>query len=166
MMSNDSQPTNSNSSSTHRSTTTILTDDSQKRLWVVCESGHRWITAVRRFATELMPNDLAASIVAAQPNQALALLVDQQKIQQRTQQRLIVLWEIAEATIDDNLHYISRTSIATDNTLQLAVWQAGSSFESISGPAAAALTELGVTAAISQVEQLPGLSRLIHRFLA
>ena len=138
----------------------ILTAAQQQRLWVVCESGDRWITATRRFVTEVIPEDLVASIVAAKANQALALQVGQQK----TQQRSIVIWEINPSTIAAHLDHVARTTIAAPSALQLAVMDSAAS-QAISSTAAAALTEMGVTTLINHVEQLPALAPLVRRYL-
>ena len=124
--------------------------ESPKRLWVVCESGERWLTASRRFATTLIPEDLVAKIVRANPSEVQVKLV--------SQQRAVVLWEIDGDNLPDIASSISQISSSGRDVLQLAA------VSSIAPRDLFKLSELGIAASIRRPERLPSLANLVQRF--
>ncbi|MGB7344512.1 MAG: hypothetical protein WBD20_09885 [Pirellulaceae bacterium] len=127
-----------------------LIDQSLVRSWIVCESGSRWLTASQRFITDLMPAHLTANIVTCENTDVRKLLL--------RKPRAVVLWEITSANATLLFERISETSLAHPTALQLAA------ANGLAERDLDALSELGVGAVVAQIEQLPGLSKLVHRY--
>ncbi|NND95944.1 MAG: hypothetical protein HKN47_01290 [Pirellulaceae bacterium] len=129
-----------------------ITDASQTPLWIVCESGQRWLFAIRRFINQLMPADSTASIVTGSADDVGALLVGHR--------RAVVVWEISPDNLSAACDQIAKVSISSPGVLQIAI------SNGLSDAAVIALTELGVATTICQVEQLPRLEKLFHLYFA
>ena len=126
----------------------LLTDASQTRRWLICESGDRWLTATRRFITLLMPDDLAASIQRIAPEQLRSSLV--------RHQHATVLWEVTGVSILEDMDFICKTTAEFPNVLQIAATSG------LDDQTVAMLSEIGVTISIERPEQLPSLAKLMQ----
>lgn len=122
------------------------------RLWIVSEVENRWITAVRRFAPELMPGTLIPSIAAASSPKARALLsgID----------HAVVLWEVRRESLAACCDSLAAVAISAPQVLQLLAVSGLSNRERI------VLSEFRCSAMIRQPEDLPGLSGMIHDYFA
>ncbi len=130
-----------------------VTDASQIRSWVVCESGTRWLTATRRFAVQMMPDHLIASIIPLQPTpgdfmKTCSLLTRKHPS--------ILFWVITPQNLTTVIDLITQTSIGSRSVLQLAA------VHEISQASQIALSETGIATQIQRPEQLPSLASMIR----
>lgn len=122
------------------------------RPWIVCEQGQRWLTGVRRFASQMMPAPLIASIVAADPTKPLAMLA--------TQQQAIVLWAVQQNALIASCDRIAQVSIASPKVLQIVA------SAELSWQQRLVLSELRASVVIRHIEDLPKLAGLIQGYFA
>jgi len=133
------------------STISPLIDQSSVRPWIVCESGQRWVTASRRFSTQLLPPNFTANVLACGPVDIPMQLVRQPSA--------IVLWEISPANTIGILDHITALSWSHPHVLQIAAASEITDGDLIS------LSEMGIKAIVTETEQLPGLRKMIYRYL-
>ena len=91
----------------------ISIDRADLRSWLVCESGQRWVTAVRRFSPELMPRPLVPEIVPVDPKQAIA------KLSASRDRPTVVLWESSAGSLLPVCDQIIAAASAHPKSLQL-----------------------------------------------
>lgn len=127
-------------------------DRANVRPWIVCESGNRWMTAVRRFVAEMMPPGLAASVIAAEPAKVHAMISPRRPS--------VVLWEFQPSLFAAVCDAVAATTIAAPKTLQIVA------SETLSRRQQFVLSELRVTATLRHVEELPRLTGLIQGYFA
>jgi hypothetical protein len=129
-----------------------LIDQSQIRLWLVCESGQRWLTASHRFAIELVPSHLTPNLISVAPETIDSCLIGQRKA--------IVFWEITPLCVSTILEQVTHLSVTAPRVLQIAA------VGDLADHYTTTLSELGIRAMIEKPEQLPSLSGLVKRYFA
>lgn len=129
-----------------------LVDPGVIRPWIVCESGSRWITAVRRFASEIMPSDLVAQLQAASRSKTLGLLTHAGPT--------IVLWEVERDALAASCECVAQASILAPNTLQIVAGAGLTLRERL------AIAAFPISATIEHPEDLVGLKPMIYRYFA
>ncbi len=122
------------------------------RLWIVSEVENRWLTAVRRFAPDMMPRPLIPSIVPAPTPKARAMLVGIDKA--------VVLWEVRRESLATCCDCLAAVASSSPQVLQLLAVSGLSDRERL------VLSEFPCAAMIRQPEDLPGLSQMIHGYFA
>ena len=122
------------------------------RPWIVSEVENRWVTAVRRFAPEMMPRPLILSIVPAPIPKARAMLAGIGKA--------VVLWEVRRESLAACCDSLAAVAISSPQVLQLLAVSGLSDRERLM------LSEFRCAAMIRQPEDLPSLSRMIHGYFA
>jgi hypothetical protein len=132
------------------------------RPWIVCEAAvdktsvqgaaGRWVTAVRRFAPELMPPPLIPSIVPAEPAQARAMLAGNEQA--------VILWEVRHESLAAACDCLAAVAMTSPQVLQLLAVAGLSDRERL------VLSEFGCATMVCQPEDLPGLSQMIHGYFA
>ena len=120
-------------------------------LWIVSEVDHRWVTAVRRFAPELMPPPLVPSIVPAESAKARTMLsgID----------TAVVLWEVRRDSLAACFDCVAAVAASSPQVLQLLATPGLSDRERL------VLSGFGC-AMLRQPEDLQGLSHLVHGYFA
>ena len=126
-------------------------EDSRAWLWLICGPGQRWPSAVRRFVPDLIPPHDSVVVRVCDPTDTPGLLI--------TQSRAIVLWQIEPQNLGQWCERIAHTSIAHPDVLQLA---ATSELCELSPLELSAISELGVSAILRHIEQLPKLANMIR----
>jgi hypothetical protein len=129
-----------------------LIAQSQIRMWMVCESGQRWLKASHRFALDLFPNHLTPNLISVAPETVHSQLLGQRKA--------IVFWEITPLCVSTILEHVASLSMATPDVLQIAA------VGDLPDRYTVTLSEMGVCAMIETPEQLPSLSGLVKRYFA
>ena len=127
-------------------------DSGRVRTWLVCESGDRWLHAVRRFAPSMMPAPLIAATRSTEPAQVTSLLTRQSPA--------VILWEVEPPSLAIACDYLANTADAAPGVLQLVAGSELTDRERIS------VMEFPCCATIRHPEDLPGLARLIHGYFA
>lgn len=122
------------------------------RLWIVSEVDHRWVTAVRRFAPELLPAPLVPSIVPAESAKVRTMLSGIDKA--------VVLWEVRRDSLAACCDGVAAVAVSSPRVLQLLATPGLSDRERL------ALSQFGCAMMIRHPEDLQGLSRLIHGYFA
>ena len=130
----------------------ISIDRADQRNWLVCESGQRWVTAVRRFSPELMPRPLVPSIFVSEPQQAI------DRLAARPEQRTIILWESTSGSLLPVFDQLMETSRACPKALQLVAANGRTAREQ------AMLLELPCATVLQHPEDLPGLRSMIRSY--
>ena len=127
-------------------------DRSTIRPWLVCESGHRWFSAVARFAPQLMPKPLLASITPAAPADVVSLSAGSA--------RAVVLWEVDRSNLAVACDWLIETAIGRPAMLRITVGTGLSDGERL------VLSELGSATTLQHPEQLPRLETMIKAHFA
>jgi len=122
------------------------------RPWVVCEATDRWLTAIRRFAPEMMPAPLIPAIQPVEPPKARELLAGEGG-------PAVILWEVGDS-LAAACDCLARTAITSPQLLQ---WVAG---PALSDRERIMLSEFGCAAVIRHPEDLPKLTRMVHVYFA
>jgi len=122
------------------------------RPWVLCERGTRWFPALCRFAPELMPDPLTASIIALDARQVRSALIGQTKA--------VLWWEAPADGVATLCDAVAFVSLVAPQVSQIVVGSRLSRAEQL------VLAELRVAATIEHLEQIPQLSRLISAYFA
>jgi len=137
------------------------------RPWIVCDvavqnpavqnpavqrASGRWITAVRRFAPELMPPPLIPCIVPAEPPKARAMLAGNEQA--------VALWEVRRESLAAACDCLAAVAMTSPHVLQLAAVAGLSDRERL------VLSEFGCATMVRQPEDLPGLSQMIRGYFA
>ena len=130
----------------------ISIDRADLRNWLVCESGQRWVTAIRRFSPELMPRPLVPSIVVSDPQEAI------DRLAALPEQRAIMLWESTSGSLLPVFDQLMETSSACPKVLQLVAANGRSAREQ------AMLLELPCATILRHPEDLPGLRSMIRSY--
>ncbi len=130
----------------------LPSDRSMIRPWVVCESGNRWLTAVRRFAPDLMPGQLVVEVTHADPGNTDSVLAGHR--------RAVVLWEVHRTNFTAACDWLATTAIRWPKTLRLAAGSGLSDRELI------VLSEFCVATTLRHPEQLPRLASMIKAYFA
>lgn len=130
----------------------VSIDRSDLRDWLVCESGQRWVTAVRRFWPLLMPGPLVPSIITVDPKQAI------DRLAARRDQRAILLWESTHGSLLPVCEQIIQASRVCPKSLQLVAATGRPESE------IAILLELPCAAIVRHPEDLSGLGGMIGSY--
>ncbi len=133
---------------------------------LVCESGHRWCDAARRFIGPFQHAPAAtrgrrgvaatATVFHVQPTQH-----DQVRAAIEGHPRAAILWEITSANVAPVAESIARIGVGRHDVLQCVVLDHGDTARL--RDAALRLSELGVAAIAERPEDLAVTARLIHR---
>jgi hypothetical protein len=129
-----------------------LVDPGVIRPWLICETGSRWLTAVRRFGPEMVPEDLVPKVESASRDEILASL--------SLAEPSIVLWEARRESLAANCESLARTSAVNPRALQIIACHHLTRREQL------CLTPFSVAAMIQHPEELPRLTRMIHLHFA
>lgn len=129
-----------------------LVDPGIVRRWIVCETDTRWLTALRRFAPQIMPPNLVPELHTAPRAHALSMLAHAKST--------IILWEVRRDSIAVSCECLAHASMLAPNVMQIV---AGSDLRFQERLAIAAYP---VSATIRHPEDLVGLTRMIHRYFA
>lgn len=130
----------------------ISIDRADWRSWLVCESGQRWVCAVRRFSPDLMPRPLVPEITQVDPEQAIA------KLSAGRDRPVVVLWESSAASLLPVCDQIIAAAHESPNSLQLVAAPNRSVREH------RILMELPCTALVRHPEDLPRLQGMIRSY--
>jgi hypothetical protein len=130
----------------------VSIDRSDLRRWVVCESGNRWVTAVRRFSPELMPKPLVSEIVPTTATEAIAELTASQD------RPAVMLWESWHESLLPVCDQIILAASRCPTALQIVAAVDHTDRER------AILQELPCVAIIRHPEDLAALKRLIRAY--
>ncbi|MFK8111266.1 MAG: hypothetical protein AB8B91_03665 [Rubripirellula sp.] len=123
----------------------------QLRSWMVCAEHERWITAVRRFAPEMMA-PLVPAIHAFQPSQVKASLKTKPNLQ------AVLLWEVRQGSVLDACDNLAQIRIMARQVFCiLAVTELGEREKTV-------LAELGSAAMIRHPEELPALAGMLKTY--
>ena len=120
--------------------------------WLVCPGRDRWLRAVRCFAGEMISTPSALAIQSTDPAETCHQLLGRCQA--------VVLWNVSTEHLGSWCTWITKTAIASPQTLQLAATT------NLSVAEQAILSELGIVAMIRHPEQLPALGNLIRKYLA
>lgn len=129
-----------------------LVDPGVIRSWLICETGSRWLTAVRRFGPEMLPADLVPKIQSVTSDEILGSL--------QLSEPSIVLWEVHRdslATICDSL---AKSTAINPRALQIVACHQLTQREQW------CLTSFPVAAMVKHPEELPRLTRMMHVYFA
>lgn len=129
-----------------------LNGQSHRLVWAVCESSDRWIVAVRRFASELVPSHIQVDIESVDVIDSSATKLGRGKD--------IVLWEVSAGNALQRLDQIGNLAASRPKSIQIA---AVTGQPQVGSLAMAALRELGAAVTIGEPEDLLSLQRLFHR---
>jgi len=129
-----------------------LVDPGVIRPWLICETGCRWLTAVRRFGAEIVPSELVPKIESAARGQILARLAGPVPT--------IVLWETRRESLAVSCESVARTAARNPSTLQIVACHQLNHRERL------CLTRFPIAAMVNHPEDLPRLTRMIHLYFA
>ncbi len=129
-----------------------LVDPGVIRTWLICETGSRWLTAVRRFGPEMVPEELVAKVEAASRDEILANLT--------LSEPSVVLWEIRRDSLAAHCESLARSAAINPKALQIIACHHLSHREQ------SCLTPFAVAAMVQHPEELPRLTRMIHLHFA
>ncbi len=120
--------------------------------WIICESSGRWVTAVKRFAPQILPPHGVPCVVAASAPKVMALLA--------VPGPRIILWEIQRDSLVNACECITQAAGSAPDSLQLVACQGLSDRQQI------ALAELPVAAFVRHPEDLARLKPMIQGYFA
>jgi hypothetical protein len=129
-----------------------LAAQSPVRTWIVCESGNRWLQAVRRFAPHMMPPPLTATSLQVEPAGLPRLL-------QPNLHGVLVL-EVRRQSMRTACDLLALRATAAPGILPVVAGSGLSAAERI------VLLEFQCAVTIRHPEDLPRLSRLFHGYFA
>ncbi len=128
-------------------------EESKAWIWLICGHDQRWPSAVRRFVPDLIPQHDSVEVRVCDPTDTPGVLIKQS--------RAIVLWQIEPENLGQWCERIAKTSLAHPGVLQLA---ATSELAELSPLEQSAISELGVSAILRHIEQLPKLANMIRAY--
>ena len=129
-----------------------LVDPGVIRAWLICETGSRWLTAVRRFGPDMVPEELVAKVESASRDEILASL--------SLSKPSIVLWEVRRDSLAADCDSLARTTSINPQALQIIACHHLTHREK------ACLAPFPVAAMVQHPEELPRLTRMIHLHFA
>lgn len=129
-----------------------LVDPGVIRPWLICEMGSRWLTAVRRFGPEMIPEALVPRVESASRDEILASL--------NLLEPSVVLWETSRDTLAASCDSLARTAAINPRVLQIIACHQLTHREQL------CLTPFPVAAMVHQPEELPRLTPMIHLHFA
>ncbi len=122
------------------------------RPWVISDPSGRWLEGARRFAPQLTPKPLVASVTEATSDQATARI--------RAESKGVVLWATQPNQFAELCDCVGRAAIERPELLRLVA------VEGLSNDELLVLGEFQVSAIVRHPEQLPGLKAMIRRYFA
>ena len=129
-----------------------LVDPGVIRPWLICETGSRWLTAVRRFGQDMIPAELVARAESASQDEILTNLT--------LAEPLIILWEIRGDSLAAHCNALVRSTAINPQALQIIACHHLTYREQ------SCLTSFPVAAMVQHPEELPRLTRMIHLHFA
>ena len=129
-----------------------LIDPGVIRPWLLCESGNRWLTAVRRFGPEMVPAELVPKVESASRDEILVNL--------SRSESSVVLWEARSESLVANCDSLARTAAVNPRALQIIACH------QLTYRGQLCLTPLRVAAMVHHPEEFPRLARMIHLHFA
>lgn len=129
-----------------------LVDPSDIRTWIICETGSRWLTAVRRFGPDMFPADLIPKVKSASRDETLAML--------SLSEPSIVLWEVRRDSLAAHCDSLARSTANNPQALQIIACHQLTHREQW------CLTPFPVATRVQHPEELPRLTRMIHLHFA
>jgi len=129
-----------------------LIDPGVIRRWLICESSHRWLTAVRRFGPEMIPSRFVLKLDSANQDEILTRAARLEPC--------VILWEARSETLAATFHALAHTAAVNSEVLQIVACHQLSCRERL------CLSPLPVAAMVNQPEELPRLTRMIHLHFA
>ena len=127
-------------------------DRSAIRPWLICESGHRWLTSAARFAPGLMPDSLVAKVTPAASAEIESLLAGYDSA--------VVLWEVERSNLANACDWLTKSAIGNPGLLRITAAAGLSDGELL------VLSELGAAATLQRPEELPRLETMIKAYFA
>ena len=82
-----------------------LVDPGVIRPWLICETGSRWLSAVRRFGPDMLPADLIPKVESATRDEILSGL--------SLSEPSIVLWEVGRDSLAAVCDSLAQSTAAT-----------------------------------------------------
>ena len=129
-----------------------LVDPGVIRPWLICETGNRWLTAVRRFEQNIVPAQLVARVEPAGQDEILTKLTHSEP--------LVVLWEVRGDSLAAHLDALVRSTAINPQALQIIACH------HLTHRELSCLTPFPVTAMVQHPEELPRLTHMIHLYFA
>jgi len=129
-----------------------LIDPGVIRTWIICETGSRWLAAVRRFGPEMFPTDLIPKVASARQDEILATL--------NLSEPSIVLREVRRDSLAAHCDSLARSTASDPQSLQIIACHQLTLREQW------CLTPFPVAAMIQHPEELPRLTHMIHLHFA
>ncbi len=129
-----------------------LVDPDVIRPWLICETGSRWLTAVRRFGPDMVPAELIAKVESASQDEILTKLT--------LTEPSVVLWEIRGDSLAAHCDVLARSTATNPQALQIIACH------HLTHRELACLSPFPVAAMVQHPEELPRLNRMIHLHFA
>ncbi len=129
-----------------------LVDPGVIRPWFICETGNRWLTAVRRFGPDMVPAALVPKVKSTSRDEILASLAFCEPS--------VVLWEVRQDSLAAHCESLARSTAISPQALQIIACH------DLTHREQSCLTPFRVAAMIQHPEQLPRLTRMIHLHFA
>ncbi|MGI9469892.1 MAG: hypothetical protein ACR2NZ_00065 [Rubripirellula sp.] len=129
-----------------------LVDPGVIRPWIVCETGTRWITGLRRFAPEIMPSELVPQIHVAPRSKTLSMLTHAGPT--------IVLWEVQPDGLAVSCECLAQAAMLAPGALQIVAAAGLTMRERL------VIAGFRISATIEHPEDLVSLKPMIHRYFA
>lgn len=129
-----------------------LVDPSVIRTWSICETGSRWLTAVRRFGPDMFPADLLPKVESANRDKILANLC--------LSEPMVILWEVRRDSFAAHCNALAQSTANNPEALQIIACHQLTQREQW------CLTPFSVSAMLQHPEELPRLTRMIHLHFA
>ncbi len=129
-----------------------LVDPGVIRPWFICETGSRWLTAVRRFGPDMVPAALVPKVKSTSRDEILANL--------SLSEPSVVLWEVRRDSLAAHCDSLARSAAINPQALQIIACHHLSHREQ------SCLTPFPIAAMVQHPEELPRLTRMIHLHFA
>ena len=129
-----------------------LVDPGVIRTWLICETGSRWLSAVRRFGPDMLPADLIPKVESATRDEILSGL--------SLSEPSIVLWEVSRDSLAAACDSLAQSTAINPRGLQIVACHHLTNRERW------CLTPFPLAAMVNHPEDLPRLTRMIHLHFA